>query len=427
MSARIALCGAIVLFAGCDTSSLVGPEGGTFETSANVTLSNGGSTPLLAGQTTEVGLVRVDAIADGFKVTYEITLAGACITEWHLAVGATLNHIPRNRPGNPMIGLFPYSGEEPCVTEVDQDILFDDVPGYSGSGDIVVAAHAVVSIGVGGVGENSVYGIDRTTRDIYKLGLDVDGNYLGSSMAFATDVAEPWTENWPNGLALDRENGRLYFTNTEIGAGGPNGQPVGPSPLYFIDVETGAQTEAGALIWRNASGVFAGGAYWYVPQNQGDNLYKVTFKADGTVDEETPACPTFVSGASTPMFYGDLAFRDGLIYGSARITNNTGNATFFTLDPATCAYTPIGSTAPLLQLAFDCQGNLIGHDTANGNQYVVDPSNAALTAAGNSANRYNDLSEGLCPAGETREETAWGAGYRFVNRGNWATYFKYSP
>jgi hypothetical protein len=214
-------------------------------------------------------------------------------------------------------------------------------------------------------------------------------------------------------------NGRLYFTNTEA--------QDGPHPLYFIDVETGTQTTAGNLVWRNASGVFAGGAYWYVPQNEGDNLYQVTFDAMGNIASQGVACPTFAGG--TAMFYGDLAFRDGLIYGSARVGGDAGKAQFFSLNPGTCDYVVRGETDPLLQLAFDCYGNLIGHAThgdAAGDMYVVDPADGGLTPAGLSENRYNDLSDGMCVF-ETRGETAWGAGTRFVQRGNWATYFYYQP
>src|SRR5690606_17289789 len=212
----------------------------------------------------------------------------------------------------------------------------------------------VGSDGSGGAECDYIFGIAKD-GDIYKISLD-ETSVTGSSHFFDTQIGTPANSNWPNGLALDALNERLYFTNT--------GDFGGPHPLYFLDLSGApSQVTSGALSWRNASATFFGGNYYYIPQNQGDNLYETTFNADGTVASDGVLCDNFMGGSSTALFFGDIAYRDGVIYGSASTESDGTPATFFTLDPTTCDYTALSSSDHLLQLAFDCDGRLIGHDT----------------------------------------------------------------
>jgi len=89
-----------------------------------------------------------------------------------------------------------------------------------------------------------------------------------------------------------------------------------------------------------------------------------------------------------------------------------------------------------LQLAFNGDGTLVGHDAVGGRFFEVDVVTGAITPLGtNAAMLYTDLSSGVLtynfenePARECFDETAWAAQLnpgetRFVPApGNWATY-----
>lgn len=447
--ARVALLGAAffgLILTGCDSADLTGitADGrGNDKNTGGISASDhldgidgeasDGSVDLVAGQNIVVGTVSwVKNDVDGsVEVTYQ-TNAPYCISEWHLdggTVGSPTFGIPTNNPGSPKIGNFQYGetyGDGNCQTTVVQTLEAAD---FEGDGARIIAAHAVVVDDEGNC--NYFYGI-ASDGNIYEIRLgdlmtagDESETLFHSTGLDGNAVAE----TWPNSLALNDLTGRLYYSNA-LAFGDPTGEgvPDPTSPLYFYDEGAAdGNAHAGDLSRRSASGTFAGGEFWYVPQNLDDNLRRVTFNGDGTIASDMLVCGDFTGdGSTTPMFYGDIAYDpdNGLIYGSVRFQSSGTGApisTFFSLNPASCAYTPINTETFLSQLTIDCAGNLIGFNTSAGIYYLVDRETGAQTPIGNSELAINDLAPGECEC-EDFDETAWGAGSLFRERGSWAMY-----
>ncbi|MEN8226060.1 MAG: hypothetical protein ABFS05_11950, partial [Bacteroidota bacterium] len=94
---------------------------------------------LMAGQHIYVGTVTYVDTEDGFfKVTYDL-VDGWTMSESHVYAG-TLGDMPRNTPGAPKIGKFPYKTDhDPEVTTYTYTV---PVANFD---DFVCAAHAVVN------------------------------------------------------------------------------------------------------------------------------------------------------------------------------------------------------------------------------------------------------------------------------------------
>jgi hypothetical protein len=65
---------------------------------------------LYAGQDIEAGTVSVETVSGNMVVTYG-TINGWTVTDVHFWIGETLSGLPQNKPGNPVIGHFPYKAE----------------------------------------------------------------------------------------------------------------------------------------------------------------------------------------------------------------------------------------------------------------------------------------------------------------------------
>ena len=444
----VALIGAALIalvLAGCDSAELTGvtadgrgndgPKG-----EGNISIdsrfdadASDGVVDLVGGKNTKVGTVSWEEAGGGVLVTYS-TLPGYCITEWHLGAGTVdgegdLTGIAVNGGGNPQVGQFDFKGENVgCLTTVEQ---FVPDANFEGEGDRVLAAHAVVQDNPEGC--NFFYGI-ASDGNIYQISLGdlmTPGDET-ETLFFATGLEfDAVAETWPNSLAYDGVTDRLYYSNaTAFGPPTGEGVPDPTSPLFFYDFATDTgNTHAGNLSRRSASGTFTDGDFWYVPQNLDDNLRRVSFNGDGTVDTDALACGDFTgAGGLTPLFFGDIAYDadDGLIYGSVRFQaagTDDPISTFFSLDPTSCAYTPINPETVLSQLTIDCDGNLIGFNTRAGIYYYVDRATGAQTVIGTSDLAINDLAPGQCECPGDFNETAWGVGDRFRDRGgSWAMY-----
>ena len=429
--------------AGCDSSTLAGPDasGPTDAFAADVDLSqfdselgDDMSVDLIGGKNTKVGTVTIEPTTGGYTVTYA-TLPGYCISEWHLDVGRVsgdgssardFTGIPLTKKGSPKNGKFMYGDSGGCLTNIPVFVSEGAVEG--GSGSIVFAAHAVVQDDPSFTGEdcNFIYGI-ASDGNVYRINLG-DVSTAGDeseTLVFSTGLDQSAVaETWPNSLAFDAVNDRLYYSNATNFNAPDQGDAA---PLYFYDFATGSQTNAGDLTRRSASGTFEGG-FWYVPQNLDDNIRRATVDGSGQVVADAIVCEDFTGAAGrTPMFFGDIAFNpaDGLIYGSARFQpRGSGIATFFTVDPTTCAYNAISTGRELSQLALDCDGNLIGFDTSRMEYLLIDTADGSQTVIGTSEYAINDLAPGNCDCGEPVgdfDETAWGAGPSFPGK-NWAMY-----
>lgn len=371
---------------------------------------------LYAGQDIAVGAVKVWNDADNLYVKYQID-PGWVLLEAHLAVYDDCDDIPKTTKGNPIPGQFPYTMPAGYASEYVETISLD----YFDVGDVLcIAAHAKVarqilyglSLGTGEAGTSEegdiIYAIDvaaQSATAIYDTGLDLTN------------------PNWPNGIAYDEANNKLYYAT----AGSP-------SQLYAYDFATMAQSFVGALTGANASGSFYDGKYYYVENGQGD-LWEVSFPF-----AKSEIATDFGAGNAN---YGDIAIDpDGIMYGST----TGGSPIFYKLNLDGFAYNLIyGGTDPLkavkLQLAFGKDGRLYGQrartiagDAVDGNFYVVNMSNGDLTLIGQvyidgdqetypDPVVFTDIAAGRVDM-ET-EETAWGDGVPFGGK-TWATKFTYT-
>ena len=97
------------------------------------------TTPLIAGQTIDVGDVLVWNDGDYLYVKYVVDAEYWCLTETHLHVATSLEDIPQKN-GNPPPGKFDYKSEHDCVADYTYTIPLDWDPDT----ELFIAAHAVV-------------------------------------------------------------------------------------------------------------------------------------------------------------------------------------------------------------------------------------------------------------------------------------------
>lgn len=424
----------LVALTACDSGELTGPDSSENLSGSSTAMTNGfEDQDLIAGQNTKVGTVELDSLSSTeVRVTYKITKSGWCITEWHLHVADTFDGIPTNRPGNPIPGRFEYSDTEDCVLEVVQDV---DVTGFTYP--IYVAAHAVVE-GSSGSTSSGIFGITNDEGEIYQ----VDVPNETSTLLFDTGI-DGGNANWPNGLAFDEATDRLYYVGNRD-----------THTLYFINVNSPGDgpTVAGNLDERNAGADVHNGSYYYIPHFGEDDLHRVDFATDGTIDDENIVANNFAGGTS--FAFGDLAGKDSLLYVHAERFDGDGNPEqieFFTINLNTFSYNQIqtsvfdeedgytGEYVAKLQLAFGNDGTLYGHQTfqsdrelnADGSFFTINLDTGDLTPI-NSGDatidglQFNDLASAPPPPPEFGEETAWAFGEPFPGQ-NWATYFTWSP
>ena len=368
---------------------------------------------LYAGQDIDVGEVQVWNDFDTLYVKYVVDEPGWCMTETHLDVQTSVDLFPVNKKGNPQPGLFDYKTEhDPCVTEYTYEVPLPDT--WAVGDSLFIAAHAALqkaaSIVVYG---SQLSGDVQDTGDIYAIDLSSE----------TADLLHEYTglvnaPNYPNGNAYDPDNDRVYFA-------APDGT------LRFYDLGHAQEYTAGyfATSGNVASGAWYDGTYYYIPQGT-DDLRAVTVTGnttDGFSTNDVKVCD--YSGNNKSFDFGDIVFDStGLLLGSA----NAGGYEYFTIDisDGTCAYTKQHDILKHKQLAFS-GGTLYAHDAAApGNFYEVDPSTWNETLLGpvsgeaeGFTGQYTDLASGPT---DYQTETAWGEGERFVEKGNWATYFTYS-
>lgn len=220
-----------------------------------------------------------------------------------------------------------------------------------------------------------VYGVESGTGDLYEI--DVLNHVENRIFKGSGGYDYPY----PNGLAFDSVNDRLYFA-------------VNKQDLSYYDFSSDLVTAAGALNYSGTNicgATFGGGYYWYIPDNS-PNLYKVSFHSDGTVDTQE-----YVAAIGGSFTYGDIAidYKDGVIYGS-------GIEKYFIYDVTNDEYWEAsGSDGSFLQIAWGSDGNLYGHKgqregvgSGHRNWYIIEPSSGATTYKFTGENLYTDLASG---------------------------------
>jgi hypothetical protein len=281
--------------------------------------------------------------------------------------------------------------------------------------DLYIATHAVVQNQTSCLfetGTGIVYGMHRNTGDVYAIDV-VNGT---ASFEFSS-VAPPTGSAKPNGLAYDGVNQRMYYCTYQSS----------PTTLYFWDGTENVAGDLGAVQIADAD--FYNSKYYYITgPPASDDLYEVVFNADGTILSNTKIAD-IANGSHGWTFNGDIAIKDGVVYGWGRCSID-GVYEFFTYD-LTGGVFNVNATAYQafsMQLAFGSGGILYGHKSdASGNAYFYevnitngDLSNQTLI---NPDLAYTDCASGMICVPE--EETAWGDGPGFPGK-NWATYFNYT-
>ena len=392
---------------------------------------------LCAAQEIPAGNVTVEQNGDILTVNYAAA-SGYEFNEIHVDVGCIVDGdfvgIPVNKQDQPKIGNFAYSVEydEP-VTMDSFDFNLCDIEAEGCSLDnLIVAAHAVVTDVGYCEAKFSAYGVNRPAKKLYGLDLATPPSAVE---LFLTDTGTP-DNSQPNGLAFDVAKGRLYYSSAS--------KDDAPSTLWFWDGV--AEANAGNLTGFVAGAEFYNGKYYYI-ENRTDDVRVVTLDdLTGNVESDVLLWEGFTGDPDLNFRFGDIAIdADGILYGNAQKLSGPGTNTdtvlgveFFTIDLADGTYTARGSflnAGGTRQLAFGSDGILYGHNAGGGMFYVIDPTNGAETPIGAVGLEFTDLASGELCVPPT--ETAWGGaceydgttpgeGYRFVNRGSWATYFEYT-
>ena len=273
-----------------------------------------------------------------------------------------------------------------------------------------------------------VFGTQRSSGDIFKI----DPFTADATKVLDTNIGS--SNISPNGLAFDLVNQELYYVTYP-----------GNANLYKSDLDalTADDTLLGNLGREIACADFFNGKYYFIAGGPGgatDDLYEVIFNAAGSVDQIN-AFPSISGDASAWTFNGDIAISpEGLIYGFGM--KSGGTYEFFSVNRDGTGFNIIklGGYSFSLQLAFNGDGTLIGHDAVGGRFYEVAVDTGAITLLSTNKDMlYTDLSSGVLtynfenePARECFGETAWAAQdlagqTRFVPApGNWATYIQVS-
>ena len=200
----------------------------------------------------------------------------------------------------------------------------------------------------------------------------------GTEVLLAEVINLSGNSAWPNGIAFDPVNERLYY------ADGNDRQTV-----YFYDFETGNNIWAGEAEGIIAGAEIAQGAYWYV-ENGTNKFKKVTLGDDGLITGETLA-----KMLDDSHNFGDLAIApDGqTLYGHSN--TSLGDA-LFTIDlDDNYAYNVIKSPMGLnLQIAFGADGKLYGV-SGEPKWYEINLITGEREFVRDASNSYTDLAHGV--------------------------------
>jgi hypothetical protein len=258
---------------------------------------------------------------------------------------------------------------------------------------VLIALFVVCVFALGAVAADAavIYGIQHhnsATANIYKI----DMNTCDRTLMASTTLNQAPGSSW-NGNAYDIVNDRYYFTQFDD-------QDRYPKILWMLDNFSTSPTLVQAtdplqpLSERVSNGTFYNGKYYYMGHKT-DNLWEVTFNADGTVASEVQLTDI----GNKTWYFGDIAYgMDGILYGSVAQTTYNNNPEFFTWDGTT--YTSYMATgAPeALQIAFGDDGVLYGYAIFNDNKfYAINTADGTLTEKCTSPMDFSDLAGAINP------------------------------
>lgn len=341
-------------------------------------------TPLYAGQDIEVGKVIVTNSDGKLCIKYELSEEaleeGWLIYETHWAAGKELSDIPQT-PGNkfgtnPIPGQFPYGDSEldgvPFYTE-----CIDWPDGWEIGDELFIAAHAVVKkteCVEGAVGTEKILS-DTTT-------MVTGGNVIGA--------------------AVPANAGPHYGEDTWINQTGSNSWD--PEPIWIWESMPVTNPISGDIVWFERNFEVTGTPTAGELKIACDNGYAVWLNGK------------FVGKSDTlPQFVGQDDDYDVSMLGDLKqpYVHTTGWQTFGTFDVT--SYLLEGTNI----LKIMGVNEYMNTDDAN------DPEGTTLLNPGGLTFSMNVDWEREPECIITADETAWGEGTRFNQRGNWGWYFKY--
>ena len=391
---------------------------------------------LYAGQDDKVGKVYV--WDDDFYLYVQYLLdddawddgEGWGLYETHVHVGEDLDSFPLNRGGNPQIGHFAYKAYHEGV-----QCYIEEIPLGDFSGEIKIAAHAVIErfAGYGDAISATIYGIvpgytgGGPQGNIYEIDplLELETLIFDNP---STDFEANW---YPNALAYDEENNRLYFATTR-------------NTLMFYDFSSSDSLNALTNADPNnyfannndvLGAAFGDGSFWYI-LNQSNFLYRVDFDDNGLATGRTSyALPT----GGVKLSQGDIVYDKGMIYGSSGTPAGGGDNLkgFFSYNIGENEFLVLFEDedykALQIDWGLDNEGNkaMYGCRGTDENKksewYTVDWETGIDTPIDFTSDyAYWDLTSKVIYEEIWEGETAWADGTRFVEKGNWATYFCYT-
>jgi hypothetical protein len=238
----------------------------------------GGGTGTLVGNVS-VWSVLVSGNTYAIHVTYNITLAGACLTGTHLDIELQPTAVPQNN-GNPTPGKFAYKHDDNCTTTDSYTVNFN--LGATDNG-VVIAAHA----GVLGVGAPIFAGANFVSGGV---GASMTGNVVnrrpGNQSGFTavnTPLVLAWEPNnnvdpsyWDQVINADPSGNGAWLLNngadwvwetfrvqdpiqgTVIQANVTINVPVATTGTFRITCDNGYRVDLNGTTITTADGVTAG-------------------------------------------------------------------------------------------------------------------------------------------------------------------------
>lgn len=340
---------------------------------------------LLAGQDIDVGTVTAQADGDVLTVTYDTSGTDWQLLATHLHVADTVDGLPTNNPGNPQVGHFDYSGE-PAPAPDDTAVYTVDIEGMSG--DIYIAAHA----------------------EVLEFGLD--SRYGGvavvdSRQAWRYDGTDVRSQRSNPDTTLTREFGQDESNFYSLGYGGVLNEDEDGVETFFGDVFDDLRDPSAikAMEDRVDSAALSdteNNAGWIIIEFD-PPIQNVDGVKDLIAVEDTWGLPYPLELAAV---FGKAADADPWSF--VCLAHNQEPSPIE--DIHTTTQCDLGSLSEAKYVLV---------------QDVTDPAWFDGLYPGQSAtlDGYDlNVIQGM-HLGE--DETAWGDGDRFVDRGNWATYFTY--
>jgi hypothetical protein len=348
---------------------------------------------LYAGRTILVGTVTygIDNNAN-FYAKYDCTSSGWTMSETHMFAGDK-KLMPLNKPGNPKIGQFPYSGtHNPRVSTKTYYVPLTTLPPCAAPG-FVVAAHCVVRSPSGQVetawaqGEFKFTDKDWGWYNIYYYNQPPNQFTILYGTSYANDTLKLYHLDVTNGTsqmimkefvgnnagrfdgaAYDATTGMFFFANYNSGE------------LYVNNLnDLNPSYSAGNLTGTSASGTFYNNAYYYVNEDI-NSINKVTFTSSWAIASEVvlDTIPSAISVNDIAMSPdGTTMYMLGEVNGGGKelLSWNVANETFYSM-----AIT-VNSGA---QIAFGSDGVLyaiapITEGGSHSQTYTVDTSSGTLT------------------------------------------------